>query len=221
MFTIVTNNQIIKRAEKGLVMKISEKYVEKTYTNSQKIKGIQVSQRYNNEVLAYLYFETINWKNAPKLLSYNDKIMYFKIEKINNPTIHDCLMENIPIDIGWLIKKLVHLEKELIDKKIFVRTITTKDIILDIKKNKLWLIDYEDSMMGTTYKYSLLYALVWEIDHRKKTFYIKSKQSAELKKTLYKQIKKYSRYSSIWRFIFTYCLYGLRSLRRWQRHLKW
>lgn len=171
------------RPDKGVTFQIEKERFTKIFN----LKPNQISQeekikRFHNALRTYQHFQRINWQWSPKLIDYSEKKLTLTIERLRLKSIHECLTQNFPLRLNWLIKKLIKLESDLIKNKINCQGITNKDILIDQKQ--LWLIDFEKTQIKKEYSESLFLQLISDLSTRWNTYYQKNKQKSEFRKKL-------------------------------------
>tara|TARA_Y100000389_G_scaffold58172_1_gene54161 strand:+ start:758 stop:1264 length:507 start_codon:yes stop_codon:yes gene_type:complete len=150
--------------KKNKIIKIYEDFAEK---------------RYLNELNIYLYAKKKKLSYIPKLLNYDKDKHKLVIENVGKP------LTQYRKDLDYFLPKIKKAYNNLIKNRIYHNDLRLKNILYNEKKDKIYLIDFENS--GPKYKDTDHENLVKKINNisdksKKPKMSQKKKKSKKIKK---------------------------------------
>lgn len=139
------------------LIEFHENHVKKTFVVTDVEEKKHITDNFNRELTAYKKFAQLNVDFVPKLLQYDSELLILEIEKVNGLDLVDLFKQNekevcANINNDMIIDQLISIDAFLYNNKINVLQLSPKDIILDYKQNKIFLIDFEYTIINSSYK---------------------------------------------------------------------
>ncbi|MHA1988356.1 MAG: hypothetical protein ACW98D_17110 [Promethearchaeota archaeon] len=133
-------------------IEIKEDRVIKTFNPRFKKRIKSHEDAFTSELTAYKYFNKIRWAWAPRLLAFDTERKQLKIQRINGSSLSETIKNNLTIDIPYVIDQLVELDRSLWIHRINCLHICSDDILLEKNTSKVYLVDYEYTLLRSRFK---------------------------------------------------------------------
>lgn len=153
------------------LIEVHDRYVKKIFgVPSAEVEGDmkQTKDSFNRELLAYKKFAEHRVDFIPELLEYDDKDLVLVIQKVSGINLVELLNQNDKdlssnFNINLIIDKIIAIDTFLYNNKINALQISPKDLIYDFQQNKMFLIDFEFTIVNSSYK-QILYDRLFQND---------------------------------------------------------
>ncbi len=124
-------------------LKFTESQVQKTYLYKTPQEHKTQQTKYLREVVAYQKFTDLGANFVPKLLYHDEKNLTLHIEKVEGDHLVKTLQNNSCINVENLIEQLITIDAFLYQNNINYLHCSPHDIIYNVEKKKLFIIDFE------------------------------------------------------------------------------
>jgi len=147
-------------------------------------------KKFWREVKAFQRMEQAKVDFVPKLISFDDSTLTLHMEKIVGLTL-TAFLENEGIQAyDSIVEQLVHIDGYLYDNKINYMYASPMDVIIQNKTGKLFIIDFEYTVLDEPYIQILCTRMFHERIER-----VRNEKNREIFKTLlYKRRHQFRRY---------------------------
>ncbi len=179
-------------------------YIKKYFVGADDEEKRQIKDIYHRELNAYQKFAELNADFVPELLEHDDERLILTIERINGLNLVSLLDQDYneachKIDMELIIDQLIEIDSFLYDHRINVLQTSPKDIIYDPHKKKVFITDFEFTLINSSYK-QILYDRLFQnklkrINHvqlRDMFWSELKKRKKEFKLYYYRKIKNYT-----------------------------
>jgi|LSQX01.1.fsa_nt_gb predicted Ser/Thr protein kinase len=132
-------------------------YLIKTFIGEDAAEKKHIRDNYDRELKAYQRFAELKAGFVPQLLRYDHEKLILEIQRINGLNFEELFNQDDReilgrIDINSIIDQLIYIDAFLYDHRINVLQTSARDLIYDPAQKKVFLTDFEFTIIGSSYK---------------------------------------------------------------------
>ncbi|MEW5785467.1 MAG: hypothetical protein AB1767_10410 [Bacillota bacterium] len=178
-------------------------HIKKIFVGENDEEKKHIKGNFTRELSAYKKFAELNADFVPKLLQYDYKKLTLILQKISGLDLISLFNQNEnelvnDLNIDKMIDQLISIDAFLYNNKINVLQTSPRDLIYDIDQRKIFLTDFEFTIVGSSYR-QILYDRMFKnhiynttnVNLRNLFLYSLKKRKKEFKLYCYRKLKNY------------------------------
>jgi tRNA A-37 threonylcarbamoyl transferase component Bud32 len=129
-----------------------KEYFEKKFTDGMETDKYLQEQKFKREIAAYDRFMQLGVDFVPHLVDYDVEELTLRIRKVNGYTLTEMIELDADFDIDFVIDRLIYIDAFLYDHRINYLHCSPHDLLFDIIKQNLLIVDFEYTFINSSYK---------------------------------------------------------------------